>query len=111
MSTYNNSTLEDEFRLWAFAMYYKAYKEELDLTKRFVRALVEASKPVATEMIEAWLAARREIRQIDYARTAKEITREEWAAQIHAAILSHTGVEVRDRGWVGEPVEEDSPCT
>jgi len=108
--TVNNIlTPEDYFRLWAFDVYYRAYKKERDMSKRFVRAIVEASKPVAPTMVRAWKAARREIRRIEKTYAAKQITREEWAAQIHNAILSHTGVEVRDRRWVGESVDDQIP--
>lgn len=108
--TINHFTKEDDFRLWAFNMYYRAYKEELDLSKRFVRAIVESSKPVPAEMILAWRAARREIRKIDIALRDRQITREDWAKQIQAAILSHTGATVPDRAWVGESVDDLTPC-
>ena len=107
--TIHNNTTEDGFRLWAFSLYYKAYKDELDMTRRFVRALVESSRPVAPGMIVAWAAAKEEIAEFERARKAGEITLEEWADLIRAAILDHTGVNMKARAWEGEQAEEQAP--
>jgi len=108
--TIHNDTPEDAFRLWAFSLYYKAYREDLDMTRRFVRALVESSRPVAPSMIEAWTRAREEIAEFGRALKAGEISRDEWSALIQAAILDHTGVNMKPRAWEGEQAEDQAPA-
>ena len=39
--------IESAFRLWSFRIYYRrSFKEERDLTLRFLKALVASSKPI-----------------------------------------------------------------
>ena len=97
---------EEQFRLWAFYQYYRAYRAEKNLTHRFIRALVESSKPVPPDRVLAWQAAKGDIDQIERAFRADEITRGEWSEQIQAAIKAHTGAVVHNRSWVGEQADD-----
>jgi len=102
----NNST-EDAFRLWAFSTYYHEHREDLDMTRRFCRAIVESARPVAPGMIAAWKAARKEITAISRAEREGKIDSAESARQVREAIQAHLGVTYRDRAWQQKDNEDD----
>jgi len=95
----STATREDEFRLWAFFKYYHAYRHDLDMTHRFVRAIVESARPVAPSMIEAWKAARRDVAAIERAYRGKRLGIDQRDKEIRAAILARLGVKMDPRAW------------
>lgn len=49
------TTVEDDFRLWAFRVYYdRAFATVESLTLRFAMALIESAKPVDPLRILEW---------------------------------------------------------
>ena len=99
-----NFSIEDKFRCWAFHQYYRAYCLERNPSHRFIRAIVELSKPIAENRILIWEAAKKEIDLIDKKFKTYKITRNEWTKQIRAAIRAHTGATGLPRAWERQAV-------
>lgn len=59
--------LEDQFRVWAFHIYYsRSFRSERDLLLRFVKALEASARPILKpERLAEW--ARSDARRRDYA--------------------------------------------
>lgn len=57
--------IEDQFRTWSFGIYYKrAFREEPDLLKRFVKALLASARPIGDrQMMIDWYLGRRASRR------------------------------------------------
>ena len=57
--------IEDQFRTWSFGIYYKrAFREEPDLLKRFVKALLASARPIGDrQMMIDWYLERRTARR------------------------------------------------
>lgn len=99
----------DAFRLWAFHSYYQVYREEKNLSLRFVMALVASSRPVSDEMIEAWRASKKELRALRRAQDSPR-TRLRWPDYWQAvfdAILRHIRADAEFRAWEVPGAAED----